>query len=233
VSTESLDARDDLRELARLYEEVGSLEGVLASSGGSGVGPRIPPGARLLLNADEVSSARADLDDWARFCGSIVASDVAEEMPDLTPALLRWLGERVDVMLEQDDEYLTAGFVLELTRHLATFRRLAHRGERVVDTGESCRVPGCTGRLVSGLGGLSGTDDALRCDRCGEEVPFLVWQHWPRVRVPKFVTPEHAARLLGTTVNAVRIRAHRDKWRRIGTGRDVRYLIDDVRRADA
>lgn len=228
MSLEQLNARDDLLELALLYEQTLALEPLLAGGGGSGVGPRTPPGARVMLNADELLRAREDLGDWIGYCTSIVASNMDDhDEPSLTPARLRYVAERVDVMLEQDDEVLAEAFARDLMHHLRVFRRLAHRGDRRVPVGVECRRPGCGGQLVSNLGGSDGTDSALRCDRCGKEVPLLVWQRWPRATV-KFVTPEHAARLLGTSVNAVRIRAHRDKWRRVGSGRDVRYLLDDV-----
>jgi hypothetical protein len=47
----------------------------------------------------------------------------------------------------------------------------------------------------------------------------------------RWITIEHAARLLDTTVPAVRMRASRMHWHRVGTGRDVRYSVEDVRHA--
>lgn len=228
MSVERLNARDDLLMLATLYEDTLAIDLLLAGSGGSGVGPRTPPGARLALNVDELLRARADVDDWIGYCTSIVASDVDDhDEPELTPARLRYVGEHADVMLEQDEPAAVVYFKRQLQHHLRVFRGLSQRGERRVPTGFECQRPGCGGQLVSNLGGVDGTDSALRCEECGREVPMLVWQHWPRAQ-EKFVTPEHAARLLGIPVSTVRVHAHRRKWRRVGTGRDVRYLLDDV-----
>jgi len=64
-------------------------------------------------------------------------------------------------------------------------------------------------------------------DRCAARVPWDTWRRWPRARV-KYITVEHAARLLATTKVGVRLRASRGNWRRIGAGRTRRYHVDDV-----
>ena len=61
-------------------------------------------------------------------------------------------------------------------------------------------------------------------------VPHAVWSSWPRARV-RYITVAHAAKMLETTEAGVKMRASRGKWRRVGTGRDVRYDVDDVRAA--
>lgn len=53
-----------------------------------------------------------------------------------------------------------------------------------------------------------------------------------------WVRPDEAAVWLRTTVANVHVLAHRRQWRRRGTGRSLRYLLDDVdaearRRAEA
>jgi len=174
-AVQTLNARDDLLELADLYEQVAALDPSTPSAGGAGVGPRVPPGVGELLQSDEVWRALADVDDWIGYCASIVASDVGDgPMPQLTPARLRYVAAWALVMLEQDDEVLARSFAAELARHLRVLRQLAHRGEHRVPVGVECRRQGCDGQLVSNLGGSDGTDSALRCDQCGQEVPFLV-----------------------------------------------------------
>jgi len=92
-----------------------------------------------------------------------------------------------------------------------------------------CSDPTCTGQYVADLPRVGKpTAGDITCDRCKHRVPHSVWSSWPRARV-EWVTVEHAARIAGVSVGAVKMRASRLRWRRQGTGREVRYHVDDVR----
>lgn len=242
----ALNVRDDLRELAERYETVAALD--LSPEGAEGIrtapGSRVPPGAQEVLDADEIRRALAAVDDWATFLAHVLVDELELTAPDSTPARLRLAGEHaahfadaadssatVDVELASTGDRLAAlAFLDDLHRHLVAIRRLANRGVRRIPTKHRCTQSACDGMLVSTLG--EDSDAALRCDRCGTIVPFSVWSSWPRTRVT-YITAEHAMHMLGVpSVQAVWQRASRGKWRRVGTGRDVRYHVDDVR-ADA
>lgn len=229
----ALDVRDRLSELAELVETVASLEPAVADQGGgrSVPGSRVPPGMREIMDADEVSAATGAVDDWAEFAAHILLDETdVPGIPDETPARLRLIGQYAAHFLDHDDELLALSFADDLHDHLKVMRRLARRGTRVVQTGVRCKVITCAGMLVSPLGreGSDRHDADLHCDKCGAVVPHIVWSAWPRARVT-YVTVEHAAKIAGTTVDAVKRRASRGQWRRVGTGRDVRYHVDDVR----
>lgn len=230
-TTSALNVRDDLRELAERYETVAALD--LAPEALEGVrtapGSRVPPGAQEILDADEIRRALAEVDDWAEFLVHVLVDELGVTAPDSTPARLRLAGEHAAHFIDHHDELLALAFLDDLRDHLRTVRRLANRGVRHIPTWHRCTSSVCDGMLVSTLG--EGTDASLRCDRCGTVVPFSVWSTWPRQRVT-YITAEHAAKMLQTTVQAVWQRARRGQWRRVGTGRDVRYHVDDVR-ADA
>lgn len=230
-TTSALNVRDDLRELAERYETVAALD--LAPEALEGVrtapGSRVPPGAQEILDADEIRRALAEVDDWAEFLVHVLVDELGVTAPDSTPARLRLAGEHAAHFIDHHDELLALAFLDDLRDHLRTVRRLANHGVRHIPTWHRCTRSVCDGMLVSTLG--EGADASLRCDRCGNLVPFSVWSTWPRQRVT-YITAEHAAKMLQTTVQAVWQRARRGQWRRVGTGRDVRYHVDDVR-ADA
>lgn len=228
MSLEGLDLRDDLLELADLVEQVVSLPPVAREPGRTVPGSRVPPGAEELLEADEVDRAMAEVDSWAQFVHHVVVDEDGGAPAETTPARLRVAAEHAEYLAAHPDELLALAVVDEAGDHLRAVRRLARRGERRVRTGHACTRPGCRGHLVSPLGaGGDRRDDALVCDRCSTRVPYSVWSSWPRAKV-QWITPDHAARLLGTSYVGVRLRASRGRWRRIGTGRSVRYLVDDV-----
>jgi hypothetical protein len=225
--------RDQFREVADLLETVAAIEPTAEPGGGvrSVPGSRLPPGMREILDADEVTTAIDALSEWAEFCVHILLDEAdVPAIPDATPARLRLAGEHAAHFLHHDDELLALTIQDDLHEHLKIMRRLARRGTRVVQTGMRCQVVTCSGRLVSPLGrpGSDRHDADLHCDKCGAVVPHIVWSAWPKARVT-YVTVEHAAKIAGTTVDAVKRRASRGKWRRVGTGRDVRYHVDDVR----
>lgn len=225
----ALDVRDDLLELAERYETVAAIDVTQESPAGrSAMGPRIPPGMQEVLDADEILQALAAIDDWAEFTAHVAMDECDAAVPETTPARLRAVAEHSQHFADHDDELFALSFLDDLHDHLRAMRRLSSRGVRRIRTGMRC--PKCDhGRLYSPLGEGDRGDDSLHCDKDPRHVvPYSVWSSWPRARI-RFITPEHAARLLETTVNAVRIRAHRHRWRRVGTGRDVRYHVDDVR----
>ena len=224
-----LDVRDDLRELADHYETVAAADPASQAGGAtSKPGPRLPPGAMEMLDADEVRRALEAVDEWAEFCAHVLVDERDATAPDSTPARLRMVGEHVEHFLDHDDVMLSLSFVDDLREHLRSLRRLARRGVRIVRTGMVCQDPTCSGQYVSALAPAGQGDDAIECERCHHRVPHSVWSGWPRARV-EWVTVEHAARIAGTTVAAVKMRASRGKWRRTGSGADVRYNIHDVR----
>lgn len=224
----ALDVRDGVLELAERYEQVAALDPLEVAEGlRASLGPRVPPGVQTFLDADEIAEALATVDRFARFAGhALVDALDALVLPDPTPARLRAIAADVGVLL--DDARLGLDLDDEVRDLLRLMRRLARRAQRNIRTGIACQDPTCRGQLTAPVGGPDRHDDALACDRCGRRVPFTVWSGWPRARVT-YVTVEHAARLAGTTVVAVKQRASRQHWRRIGTGRDVRYHVEDVR----
>lgn len=226
----NLDARDDLRELADYYEQVAALELPLPSAGG-GIGARLPLGAQAVLDADEVTRALELVDQTVfHWCMVLLDAEQIDDIPDLTPARARMVGEHTDWLLHHEGPRFALDFIDDLSEILHRTRHLALRGDRKVLTGMRCPHIECRGQLYSPLGTGDRKDNELHCTRCSKTVPFITWSRWPRARI-QFITPEHAARLLGTSVNGVRIRAHRGRWRRVGIGRDVRYHVEDVRRA--
>lgn len=232
MSVATLNTRDDFLELAERYETVAALDLTPASMVGRHIPPgtRLPPGMQEILDADEIRTKLTAVDDWTEFLAHVIAEERDVVMPDMTPARLRLVAEYTAHLIEHPDEMLALAVVDDLRHHLRTMRRLAGRGVRQVQTGIRCQRNNCNGRLISPLSDENRTDDALECDRCHHRVPWSVWSSWPRARVT-YVTVAHAARMAGTTVGAVRVKAHRQKWRRIGTGGDTRYHVDDIRRA--
>jgi hypothetical protein len=229
--TAELNARDDLLELAQRYETVAALDLTPdpGSVGRTPPGSRLPPGMQEILDADEIRTALRGVDEWAEFVAHVTAEECDEVMPDATPARLRAVARHAGHFLDHEDELFALAFADDLREHLHTMRRMSGRGIKRVQTWVRCQVATCKGRYVSPLGATADrTDDALVCDHCGHRIPHVVWSAWPRAKV-QYVTVEHAAHMAGTTVEAIRQRAARGKWRRIGTGRDVRYYVDDVR----
>lgn len=232
----ALDTRDDLRELAEHYETVASLDLTPDPSGVRGVpGSRVPPGAQAILDADEVGRVIGEVDAWAEFLVHVLVDErmeiggSAHVQAAATPGRLRYAGDRADHFLDHDDELLRLAFADDLHEHLKAMRRLSKRALRFVRTGMACQDPTCTGQYVSALPRAGQqADGAITCDRCKHQVPHSVWSSWPRARV-EWVTVEHAARIAGVSVPAVKMRASRLKWRRQGTGREVRYHVADVR----
>lgn len=234
MSLESLRLRDRLLELAERYETVVALDLTQgdAPAGRSKPGSRVPPGAQEILDADEIERAVTAVDEWAEFLAHVIADECEVQMPDGTAARLRKVAEHAEHLASHDDELLALSVEDDLHERLRDLRPLSRRGVRKVQTGVRCQEYGCRGRLISPLGNSPDRHDAaLVCDRDGRHVvPHSVWSSWPRARV-QYVTVEHAAKMLGTTVAAVKMRASRGRWRRVGTGRDVRYLTEDVRAA--
>lgn len=223
--------RDDVGELAERYEFVAALDPIGdRETVRATLGPRVPPGAQEILDADEIAVALAHVESWATYLARVLVDELDLSVPDGTPARLRLVALHVEMFVGGD--LLGLAFADELAAELRTMRRLARRSQRQIRTGIACQIPTCHGRYTAPVGGPDRHDDQLECDRCHHRVPYSVWSTWPRARIT-YVTVEHAARITGTTVAAVKQRASRGHWRRVGTGRDVRYLIDDVRQSTA
>lgn len=226
----ALNARDDLLELAERYETVKSLDLTPAPAvGRTAPGSRLPPGMQEVLDQDEILQAVTAVDEWAEFLAHVIADEREVSMPDATPARLREVAKHIAHLIGHEDEMLALSVADDLHTHLKAIRRLCGRAVRRVRTGVRCQMVTCSGYYVSPLGAVGDRhDDALECDKCKHRVPHSVWSSWPKARV-KYVTVEHAANMVNTTVAAIKMRAARAKWRRVGTGRDVRYHVDDVR----
>jgi len=230
--TEELNTRDDLLDLAERYETVAALDLTLdpGNVGRVPPGSRLPPGMQEILEADEIRTALTAVDDWAEFVAHVTLDECGDVDAGSTPGRLRTVARHAGHFIDHDDEMFALAFRDDLADHLRAMRRLSRHGVRRVQTGVRCQIPTCKGRYVSPLGtSADRTDDALVCDKDPRHVVlYVVWSNWPRARV-QYITVEHAAHMVGTTVEAIRQRAKRGKWRRIGTGRDVRYFVDDVR----
>jgi hypothetical protein len=230
--------RDQFLDLAERYETVAALDLTATNPEPtrSKPGSRVPPGMQEVLDQDELRQCITAVDDLAAFLAHVLADelDVAASSP-ATPPRLRLAAEHAghfivsDDLPDTDDHGLLAlGVQDDVAEALRNVRRLAGRTVRKVRTGHHCHA-GCGGQYVSPLG-TSGDrhEDSLRCEKCGHEVPHEVWSRWPRARV-QYVTVDHAAKMLGITAGAVKMRAARGRWQRVGTGRDVRYSVDAVR----
>jgi len=225
----ALGARDDLREMAQLYETIASLDLTPEPGGAHGVpGSRVPPGMQEILDADEVTGGLREVDEWAAFLVHVLTDERDTSDPGLTPARLRMVGEHAQHFLDHDDELLALAFRDESRDHLKALRKLAQRGMRHVRTGMQCQDPTCVGHYGAVVGGTA--EGAICCDKCKHRVEYQVWSSWPRTG--HYVTVKHAASIAGTTVEAIKKRASRGKWRRMGEGRDVRYHSDDVLAVD-
>jgi hypothetical protein len=222
-----LDARDDLREMAEHYETIAALDLTPEQAGAHGApGSRVPPGMQEILNAEEITSGLVVIDDWATFCVHVLVDEhIGLLVHGWTPARLRLIGEFTQHFLDHEDEMLALSFADDLHDNLRTLRKLARRGTRQVRTGMECQDPICVGHYVAVVGT---NEDAICCDKCKHRVEYSVWSSWPRTG--HYVTVEHAARMAGITIVAVKQRARRGQWRRTGEGRDVRYHVDDLRR---
>lgn len=228
TAADVLATREHVHDLAALYETVAALEPVHPEPMRAVPGPRMPPGLGEILDADEVARAIRAVDEDAESWAHMVLDSSGGTVPDSTPARLRWVGDRVGAILDDDDELFALSFLDDLRDRRREMRRLSRRTVRTIRTGMRCQA-GCGGQYVSPLGSGRDHEGAINCGRCGHMVEFAVWSRWPRARV-RYITAEHAAKILGAaSVRAVHVRASRQKWRRVGTGSDVRYDIRDVR----
>ncbi len=186
-------------------------------------GPRVPPGMAAILHEDATTRA---LDEAGRLHGDVwgVIRDAADERGlDVLPDVRTIAGAQLVI---DDDELSAYGLWDDVVACIAALGSVVRRYERVIQTGHRCLDFACRGHYV--VPAREGrASEALVCDRCGDTVGYDVWSRWPRARVV-WLTPEHAAKRLGRTVGTVRVRAHRERWRKVGTGRQVRYHVDDV-----
>lgn len=235
-ATSPYSTRDQILELARLYETVACLELIPSPpTGHETPGSRVPPGVQCILDADETGRALMALADWAEFAIHVLVderpSDLPESIPNETPARLRILAAVPHVLhfLDHDDFFLVASYHDEIDTHLRTLRRISSRGVKTVRTGRACRTLGCAGQYVSRIapGDLDGT---LECRKCGSTIDQDSWVKWPSD--DQYVTVQHAANILQTSVTATRKRASRGQWRRkIREDGHVLYLVEDVNAA--
>lgn len=219
-----------LDETATLYETVAALsptEHVPTARARAIAQSAPPPGVLDVLDDDELHRAITAIDDWALFLAHVLLDerDGLGTIPPSTPGRLRLASRWAEHFEDHPDVHLRYAIGLDAREHLRTLRRLSKRGTRLVRTDSACLDVTCGGQYVATIAGADVTDE-LVCDRCGQRVPPEQWQRWGSRAV--WVTPEHAARLLGCTVQAVWQRASRERWRRTGRGRDTRYHREDV-----
>jgi hypothetical protein len=219
-----------LDELAEVYETVAALPPVvrrITASTRSKPGAKLPPGANEMLDIDEYERAVRELDGWALYVARHLL-DVEPgigTVPDETPGRLRLAARWADRLSGDPDLFARYAFESDVRGHLVTMRRLARRGTRRVHTRSACLDVTCDGEYAAVIDGPE-VDGDLVCSRCGDRVPRATWERWGART--EWVTVEHAARLAGVTVAAVKQRAKRGKWRRRGTGRGVQYWAEDV-----
>lgn len=223
-----------LDETATTYETVACLPPVVERASGKASGKpgsRMPPGMSEVIDRDEYQRAVDEVDEWAEFVAHVLIDEVPGigSVPDSTPGRLRLAARWADRLEGHDDVMLRYAVQDDARKHLATMRRLARRGTRRVRTHSACMDVTCTGAYVAVIDGPDTTDE-LVCSRCGDRVSRDVWEKWGSQA--EWVTVEHAANLLGVSVQAVRQRASRGGWRRQGVGREVRYHMDDIGRVE-
>ena len=232
MSIDTLPLTDVLAETATLYETVAALPAVVErveAARRSGVPhSQPPPGAIDVLDDDEQRRALAELDAWAEFVAHVLLDEIdgLGSLPPSTPGRLRLASRWADHLDHHPDPMLRYAIGLDAREHLASMRRLSKRGTRTIDTRSACMDHACRGTYRATVAGPDVTDE-LVCDRCSQRVPRETWQRWGSRST--WVTPEHAARLLGCSVHAVYQRAKRGGWRRTGTHKDTRYHRDDVK----
>lgn len=217
-----------LSDLADAYETVAAMPPVVErvdARGRTRPGSRVPPGVSDVLDEDEYTTAVQSLDEWAEYVAHVVLDEVpgVGSVPDSTPARLRLASRWTDALWA--DRFLGYALEYDAREHLVTMRRLSKRGIRTVRTGSHCLIVTCSGEYVATIDGPD-VDGDLVCSACGDRVGRETWERWGSRA--EWVTVEHAASMAGCSVNAVRIRAHRQGWRRQGSGRDVRYHAGDV-----
>ncbi|MGW6007199.1 hypothetical protein ACWFNS_17810 [Oerskovia enterophila] len=213
---------DTLLEMADLFETVATTTPATSAPAGRTVpGPRLPPGLAEILDIDELDGILTAVTDWAEFIAHVLLDEADKPDAGTTPGRLRSIAQHV----AYDDPLFALAFADDLDDHVRALRRLARRGVRIYRTGYDCLADGCDGQYKVAM---TGTQAPAVCPRCRDVVPWSVWSSWPHKAVV-YVTVEHAARLAGTTVAGVKMRASRGGWRKSGTGREVRYHVDDVR----
>lgn len=219
-----------LDETASAYEIVASLPSILERGAGKSSGKpgsRMPPGMSEVLDHDEYQRAVDEVDSWAEFVAHVLIDDQPRigSVPDTTPGRLRLAARWADRLEAHSDVMLRYALQDDARQHMANMRRLARRGTRRVRTESPCLDITCTGRYVVTLDGPD-TNGDLVCTICSDRVPQAQWERWGART--EWVTVEHAANILGVSVQAVRQRASRGGWKRRGEGREVRYWADDV-----
>lgn len=224
-----------LSETADAYETVASLPPVVERGGGKASGKpgsRVPPGLNEVLDQDEYQRAVGEVDSWALYVAHHLLDTVPGigSVPDSTPGRLRLAARWADRLENEPDVMARYAFESDARAHLATMRRLARRGTRRVRTESPCLDVTCTGRYVIQLGGPDADGD-LVCSHCQDRVPQDAWERWGTRT--EWVSVERAMTMLGVeSKHAVWSRAKREKWRRRGEGREVRYWAEDVNRVE-
>lgn len=220
-----------LNETADVYETVASLPPAIERATGKATGKpgsRMPPGMTEVLDYDEYQRAVEELDTWAEFVAHVLIDEIPGigSDPGLTPGRLRLAARWADRIETHLDPMLRYALQTEAREHLGTMRRLARRGTRRVRTHSACMDVTCSGEYVATIDGPE-VDGDLVCSRCGDRVPHETWERWGTRT--EWVSVEHVMNMLGlATKQAVWQRAKREKWRRRGEGREVRYWAEDI-----
>jgi len=220
-----------LEETASAYETVACLPPVIERSAGKASGKpgsRMPPGMAEVLDVDEYQRAVNELDAWAEFVVHVLIDETPGigSVPASTPGRLRLAAQWAALLEMHPDAMLRYALQDDARTHLVTMRRLARRGTRRVRTHSACMDVACAGEYAADLVGPEMGED-ITCDQCGMRVPREQWELWGSRA--EWVTVKRAMSILGVaTKQAVWQRAKRERWRRRGEGREVRYHVDDV-----
>lgn len=221
-----------LNETADAYETVASLppvvERVPGKTSGGKPGSQMPPGMSEVLDVDEYERAVTEVDEWALYVAHHLLDTVPGigTVPDTTPGRLRLAARWADRLENEPDVMARYAFATDALEHRAAMRRLARRGTRRVRTHSACLDVSCAGEFVAELVGPD-MGEEISCDQCGMKVPREQWEKWGSRT--EWITVERAMTILGVaTKQAVWSRAKRERWRRRGEGREVRYHVDDV-----
>jgi len=174
-----------------------------------------PPGAGVVLDFDARWRTVAAIERAAaNYCMHLWDYGRTEHIPLDVVSRLKLAARHAD--------YLPYSAIFEVAELRREARRLL-RPSRYVSTGHRCLNPSCKGVY---RGDVERPRTPIICSECKDKVEYERWKAWPKRG--QYVTAAHAARLLGTTVQAVWQKASRGRWKRIKIDGETRYLLDDV-----
>jgi len=179
--------------------------------------PPLPPGADQILDADQRNRLRIELHDFASaLCLRFYDNGVIDYIPHDTPHKYQTIAKYIALL--PDGTGFRARQLLERAERLIT-------PTQKINVGQQCFNPNCPGHYEVDA---AEHEPPLICNKCRDEIPYSRWESWPKTHA--YITPLHAAHLLGISYQAVKQRASRNGWKRQRIGNHVRYLLEDVAR---